>query len=193
MVDYYSRWFDIKKLSDETSHSVIKALKEVFVTHGIPDVIMSDNGPQYSAEAFRQFAAAYHFTHVTSSPKFHQANGEVERAIRTAKSMLRKNIFSALLTYRSTPLQNGYSPSELLMGRRLQTQLPTHPANLYPNVQGKDRQLVEEKESSYRLNQQRNFDKRHKAKELPTLEPGDRVWIRDQVRCGLVIEKTEIP
>ena len=110
VVDYYSRWFDIKELSDETSHSVIKALKEVFATHGIPDVIMSDNGPQYSAEAFRQFAAAYHFTHVTSSPKFPQANGEVERAIRTAKSMLRKNedIFSALLTYRSTPLQNGY-------------------------------------------------------------------------------------
>ena len=110
--------------------------------------------------------------------------------------MLRKyeDIFSALLTYRSTPLQNGYSASELLMERRLQTQLPTHPANLYPNVPIKDRQLVEEKESSYRLNQQRNFDKRHKAKELPTLEPGDRVWIRDQVRCGLVIdEKTEKP
>ena len=195
VVDYYSRWFDIKELPDETSHSVIKALKEVFATHGIPDVIMSDNGPQYSAEAFRQFAAAYHFTHVTSSPKFPQANGEVERAIRTAKSMLRKNkdIFSALLTYRSTPLQNGYSPSELLMGRRLQTQLPTHPGNLYPNVQIKDRQLVEEKESSYRLNQQRNFDKRHKARELPTLEPGDRVWIRDQVRYGLVTEKTEKP
>ena len=51
--------------------------------------------------------------------------------------MLRKyeDIFSALLTYRSTRLQNGYSASELLMERRLQTQLPTHPANLYPNVQ----------------------------------------------------------
>ena len=52
MVDYYSRWFDIKEISDETSHSVIKALREAFATHGIPDVIMSDNGPQYSAETF---------------------------------------------------------------------------------------------------------------------------------------------
>ena len=69
VVDYYSRWFDIKELSDETSHSVIKALKEVFATHGIPDVIMSDYGPQYSTEAFRQFAEAYNFTDVTSSPK----------------------------------------------------------------------------------------------------------------------------
>ena len=62
VVDYYSRWFDIKELSDESSHSVIKALKEVFATHGIPDVIMSDYGPQYSTEAFRQFAEVYHFT-----------------------------------------------------------------------------------------------------------------------------------
>ena len=62
VVDYYLRWFDIKELSDENSHSVIKALKEVFGTHGIPDVIMSDNGPQYSAETFRQCAEACHFT-----------------------------------------------------------------------------------------------------------------------------------
>ena len=109
--------------------------------------------------------------------------------------MLKKNedIFSALLAYRSTPLQNGYSPSELLMGRRLQTQLPTLPIHLYPNVQIKDRQLVEEKESLYRLNQQRNFDRRHRAKELPTLELGGLVWIRHQDLYGLVNEKTEKP
>ena len=46
MVDYYSRWFDIKELSDETSHSVIRALKEVFAAHDIPDVIMPDNRTQ---------------------------------------------------------------------------------------------------------------------------------------------------
>ena len=79
------------------------------------------------------------------------------------------------------------------MGSCLQMQLPTHPANLYPNVKIKDRQLVEEKESSYQLNQQSNFDKGHKAKELPALEPGDRVWIRDHVRYSLVTEKTGKP
>ena len=111
------------------------------------------------------------------------------------QSMLKKNedTFSALLTYRSTLLQNGYSPSELVIGGRLQMQLPTHPANLYPNVQIKDHQLVEGKESSYRLNQQHNFDKRHRAKELPTHASGDRVRIRDEDRYGLVAEKTEKP
>ena len=60
-------------------------------------------------------------------------------------------------------------------------------------MQIKDRQSVEEKESSYRLNQKRNFDKRHRAKELLTLEPGARVWMRDQVWYGLLTEKTEKP
>ena len=53
------------------------------------------------------------------TPQVHQANGEVERAVHTAKSILGKNddIFSALLSFTSIPQQNG----ELLMGRRLQT------------------------------------------------------------------------
>lgn len=101
-----------------------------------------------------------------------------------AKSMLRKNddIFSGLLIDRSTPLQNGYSPSDLLTGHHLQTQLPTLPANLYPNVQANNHQWIEEKENFYQSNQQHNFDKPHRAK-LPTLEPGDHVWIRSIWPC----------
>ena len=64
------------------------------------------------------------------------------------------------------------------MGRRLRTHLPIHPNNLYPNVQPKERQAVEMKERSYRLNQQLSFDKRHDAVELPNLHPGDHVWVR---------------
>ena len=181
VVDYYSRWFEIKELRNESSSAVIRALKELFAIHGIPDLVMSDNGPQYSADSFREFATKYTFVHTTSSPRYPQANGDVEQAVRTAKSILRKNeeIFTALLTYRSTPLLNGLSPSELLMGRRLRTQLPTHPENLYPKVQVKERQTVEMKERSYRSNQQLNFNKRHRARELPTLHPGDHVWVRD--------------
>ena len=76
------------------------------------------------------------------------------------------------------------------MGRRLRTQLPIHPNNLYPNVQPKERQKVEMKRS-YRLNQQLSFDKRHHSLELPTLHPGDHV--RGQDRHGLVPGKTKQP
>ena len=55
-----------------------------------------------------------------------QSNGEAERAVQTIKQFLRKSDdpHMALMIYRSTPLHNGYSPSELLMNRRIRTTLP---------------------------------------------------------------------
>ena len=195
VTNYYSRWFDIKELNNETSRVVIQALKELFAIHGIPDLIIYDNGPQYSADPFSKFATKYGFVRTTSSMRYPQANGEIERALRTATSIIRKNddIFSALLTYRSFPLQNGLSTSELLIGCRLRTHLPVHLNNLYPNVQPKDRQAVEIRKRSYGLNQQLNFDKRHRPRDLPALHPGDHVWVRDHDRHGLILRKTEQP
>jgi len=43
VLDYYSRWFEIKELRNETFRVVIQALKELFAIHGIPDLIISDN------------------------------------------------------------------------------------------------------------------------------------------------------
>ncbi|XP_072040672.1 uncharacterized protein [Amphiura filiformis] len=148
----------------------------------------------FSAAIFRKFATTYGFAHTTSSPLYPQANGEAERAVRTIKGLLKKNSDSylALLSYRSTPLQNGLSPSELLMGRRLRTQLPVLPSTLQPRSQ-QDLQKVREKEEMYRDNQQRNFNNRHNARELPTLQPGDNVWLRDQKRYGQIIERRSEP
>ncbi|CAB3986761.1 Hypothetical predicted protein [Paramuricea clavata] len=100
---------------------------------------------------------------------------QLERAIRTAKAILWKNedFHNALLIYRSTPLQNGLSPSEFLMGRRLRPQLPVHPMNLQPNVTTEDSEQVKRKEASSRLKQQNNFNK---AKYLAQLKPGDAAW-----------------
>ena len=101
LVDYGSRWLDFKELKTTTSSEVIKALCEIFATHGAPKVIISDNGPQYASSEFAQFAKEWGFTHVTSSPRYPISNGEVERAVRTAKSILAKNDnpFLGLLAY----------------------------------------------------------------------------------------------
>ena len=140
IVDYYSRWVEYRKLNSLTSEHTTEVLKEVFATHGIPELILTDNGPQFSAESFAQFAKSYGFTHTTSSPRFPQANGEAERAVRVLKEILKKNEdpHLALLTQRTTPLLNGLSPSQLLMGRRLRARLPVIPSTLLPGVTGRD-------------------------------------------------------
>ena len=86
MIDYFSRYVEVTKLSTTTSASVISALKSNFARHGIPDLLISDNGPQYSA---KEFAKSYEFTHKTSSPYHPQGNGEAERAVKTVKKLLK--------------------------------------------------------------------------------------------------------
>ena len=194
-VDYYSRWVEIKRLTTQTAKSVIAASKELFATHGIPDIVISDNGPCFSAVSFQEFAASYGFVHTTSSPRYPRANGEVERAVRTVKGLLKKNDdpYLALLTYRSTPLQTGLSPSELLMGRRLRTQLPVLEKTLTPRDLRREREEVVKKEETYRSNQRKSFNQRHRAKELPAVTAGDSVWIRDQNRLGKIQGRTQHP
>ena len=69
-VDYYSRFFEIAPLKNNTSESAINHLKASFSHHGIPEIIISDNGPQFSAATFSKFAEEWGSTHLTSSPHY---------------------------------------------------------------------------------------------------------------------------
>ena len=88
---------------------------------GIPNTIVSDNGPQLVSDRFRQFAEPWDITYITSSPRYLQSNGEAERAVQTIKGLMRKNInyHASLCAYRDTPVTEGYSPAELLFGSLL--------------------------------------------------------------------------
>ena len=91
VVDYYSKFIEVAKLSSTTATHVISHLKSIFARHGIPATVMSDNGPQYSATAFQTFAKEYEFEHVTSSPKYPQANGMAERAVKQERRSVSSN------------------------------------------------------------------------------------------------------
>ena len=69
-----------------------------------------------------------------SSPRYPQFNGEVERAVQTIKNILKKEneLQKALLAYKKTHLRSGYSPAELLIGRRLRSAVPTVHESLIP-------------------------------------------------------------
>ena len=194
VVDYFSRWVEMRALDgNTTSAEVVARMKSIFATHGIPETVMSDNGPQYSGTPFREFATEYGFTHVTSSPRFPQANGEAERAVQTVKNMLRrcKDPYMGLLAYRTAPLHNGFSPAELLMGRQLNTRLPVLPSQLAP--QKKDQSPLQAKEEVYRHKMKDHYDKSHRAKDLAPLRPDQEVWIRDLERSGRVVRPDANP
>ena len=135
LVDYYSRFMEVQKLTSTTSASVIAFLKPMFARYGIPVTLVSDNGPQFSSAEMKEFAEAYGFHHITTSPYYPQANGQAERTVRTMKNLLHnaKDPHMALLSYRATPLEwCGLTPAELLMGHKIRTDLPQPKSNYIP-------------------------------------------------------------
>ena len=193
VIDYFSRYTEVAKLSSTTSPDVTVHLQSMFARHGIPEQFISDNGPQFSSTSFAKFAEDYGFTHILTSPRYPQANGEVERAVQTVKNLLKKTSdpYKALMAYRATPLESGLSPAELLMGRKIRTRIPTLPSNLNPSWPYLEQ--FRENDASLKSRQKRDFDRRHSAKTLPELFPGEHVWLPDKKVEGTVVDKAGPP
>jgi hypothetical protein len=114
-----------------------------------------------------------------SSPRFSQANGAAERAVQTAKSLLRRadDQFLALLAYRTTPIVDGYSPAQLLMGRQLRSTVPTTQQQLQPSTPDAAAVLRHDKVAKQR--QATNYNRRHRARDGKGWRVGDNVWVPD--------------
>ncbi|KAL1265365.1 hypothetical protein QQF64_003392 [Cirrhinus molitorella] len=92
---------------------------------------------------------------------------------------------------RTTPLPNGYSPAQLLMGRRLRTPIPQHHSLLIPSLP--DFTTVAAKEKEIREKQAASYNIRHRARQLSHLSSGQRVWITDTKTEGTVVASHSAP
>lgn len=178
IVDYFSRFPEVKRLQSTTTQSIINTLKTMFARYGIPEIVRSDNGPQFSSQEFTQFAQKYNFKHITSSPHFPASNGQAERAVQTVKKLLKdaKDPFLALLAYRATPLPwCKRSPAELLMGRNIRSTLPVHNSSLLPEWS----YIKEFQQANEKLKQQQksDYDRRHRVRDLPEIPSDTDVWV----------------
>ena len=129
-------------------------------------------------QSSKKFSEDWGFHHVTSSPGYPQSNGHSERTVQTVKSMLEKadDPYKALLLYWNTPLQDvNLSPSQMLMGRRLRTQIPMTREMLKPQLYDREEVLPKLKERQRK--QKLPHDKT--AKELPPLRNGQLVRVRE--------------
>ena len=107
---------------------VLDALKDVFSDFGIPETIISDNGPCYKIQEFNNFCTRFEINHIIGASYNCQANSIAERMIQTIKQLMVKNqndTWLAMLILKSTPM-NGIdrSPAELLCNRHFRTNIP---------------------------------------------------------------------
>ena len=120
-VDYFSSFFEVDFLTDTLSRMVIEKLSVQFARHGILDIFMSDNGPQFINDTFKCFMKKWNIRHVTSSSCYPQSNGKVKNAVKTCKMLMKKaeksrsDICLALLDHGNTPSEaTGTSPAQLI-------------------------------------------------------------------------------
>ena len=178
MVDYYSNFIEADRLRQTTSEHMIEICKSQFARHGIPNMFVSDNGPQFSSHQFDQFSIQYQFDHQPSSPHYPQSNGKVEKAVQTVKNLLRKSQAGecdfqlALLEFRNTPTNSLLgSPAQRLMGRRTRTLLPTANKLLLPKTIPPSQ--VQSELTKQRADQKYHYDKH--SQPLMPLKKGDTV------------------
>ena len=113
VVDAHSNRPEVVEMCQTTTAKTIEPLRHLFAIHGIPEQIVSDNGPQFTSADFKDFTRTNGIEHSCSSPYHPASNGEAERFVRTFKEAMKSGksdgltlahqLQNFLLAYRTTP------------------------------------------------------------------------------------------
>ena len=156
--DYYSKFLIIiRKIQSgqAAGKTVVSLTKCVLSEQGVIEVIISDNGSQYDCQSYKEASAEWGFQHITSSPRYPQSNGFIERQVETVKHTLDKAKKSgkdppmSILCLRSTPIHSQLpSPAQLLYQRKLKSNLPVRIRNQMSNGDQITQRLTERQENN---------------------------------------------
>jgi transposase InsO family protein len=192
IVDYYSRFFEVHKLESTSSSEIIEKFNKTFARFGVPETVVADNAAYYRSGEIVKYAERIGTKFLYSAPYRPQENGLAEKYVGVVKSLLKTpgSFQEKLLALRATPLANGFSPAELLFGRKLRTPVP---ALSKPPIWVKDMNKIQDKELAAKIRAKANYDEKHRAQPLSPLAVGTHVMIRGgqvEPRSGIVVEKT---
>ena len=133
VINAHSKWPEIFVKENTTAEVTVSTLCSLFASMGLPDQNVSDNGPQFTSDAFRKFASTNGFKHTTGAPYHPSTNGQAERLVQSFKKGMKADKSSRtlqhkpnrfLLACRSAPhATTGLSPAQLLLGRNVKTRL----------------------------------------------------------------------
>ncbi len=154
IVDAHSKWPEVIIMSSTTAEKTIEALFTFFSRYGLPEQLVSDNGPQFTSQEFETAMKQQGIKHIRSAPYHPSTNGLAERFVQTFKNAMRasENDGHTLITrlstflgrYRATPhATTGRSPSELFLQRKFRTKLDLLKPDVATTVQ--DKQLEQKK------------------------------------------------
>ncbi|XP_043245128.1 uncharacterized protein LOC122393295 [Amphibalanus amphitrite] len=119
-----------------SAEHLTRELRALFAQTGVPTVLRTDGGPQFTSETLRRFLIRWEVRHVISSPHYPRSNGHAEAAVKAAKKLvitvsmggqLDEELLSrGLLELRNTPRADGRSPAQVLFGHPIRSGVPTH-------------------------------------------------------------------
>lgn len=183
IIDSFSKFPIVKTVESTAFPNVKRVLDKVFSLLGLPEEIRSDNGPPFQGREFHAYLENLAIKHRKITPLWPQANGEVERLMRTLNRAIRiavdngENAEAAvdhfLGAYRRTPHSTTkFAPASLLFKRAPRDHIPVsptwRPADRDNGAVQARREVTNQKASEARG-----------AKET-TIKVGDRVVIRDR-------------
>ena len=133
VVDAHSKWIECYPMSSTNSDAVIMKLYELFSRFGLVHTLVTDNATNFTSNQFNNFCISNNIKHVTIAPYHPASNGQAENTVKTVKKALKiilktesnqrdinVKLLKFLFDYRnSTHCTTGYSPAELMLGRKL--------------------------------------------------------------------------
>ena len=192
VVDYYSRWFEVRVLQNISSMDIIKAFNSIWATHGLPMLVKTDNGRQFISEQTTTYFQEMGIQQVNSTPLNPSENGEVERQNRTILKTIKiakaqnldwhEELDKFLLIFRTTPHSStGFTPSNLMFNREMRTKLPEMRTVEKENV---FKEEIRDRDNIYKEKMKEYVDRSRKAVEND-LKVGDEVLVKNDKKGKL--------
>ena len=148
VTDAYSKYPCIHQTSSTSTKATTTLLEEDFAHFGYPHTIVSDNATTFSSAEFQEWCHYRGIKHLTGAPYHPATNGAAERLVQSFKQFMKKSklpprpaLQEFLMQYRRTPLNTGFSPSQLLNGRQIRTKIDSllpSPAHIAQERQATD-------------------------------------------------------
>lgn len=87
-IDHFTKWVELFPLSEISAKTVANRLMSMFLRHGIPETLLSDQGTNYQSELMAEFCELLDIHKVRTSPYHPQCDGITERFNRSLQAML---------------------------------------------------------------------------------------------------------